>query len=1344
MEVRQGYTKGINQDLSKVKDRSQYLYSLENGRIVTKESGTAGEVQNFKGNINLDIPFPEGHTDISIIGYTEIDNDLILFTTGSDTNPDCIWRVVIDYSEAVPTSSFIDYTGTTTTSPLVQLDLNFSIDNPIFNNAVTRFETGVIQHIYWTDNENNLRHANIAIDLTGVTDSSYFDIVSNVDFTAPEVSKIIIGGGSFECGLVQYSYYLLRKHGNRTMFSPASPSFHLVEDSDTSGDTTDYTGCAVGTDVSKALEVTIDDLDTDFDYIRVYRLAYEDAYQVPAIGLAYEGAVTDTVIFTDTGVSYDTLTTAEYNLLSTDFSCKTMAVKDDRLFTGNIKDQIFNIGDYDSRIYRYNKFGYTKLLNADGTDTIVNGVQYELPTSVDVEHDCINPYNDLAPEIADGTNWDHDYQYQYNKEVSRVGGSGVNIDFKIESMKPFVADHSPLSDYPDVDAGTGELDSFSQFANPKLAGDYRSYARDETYRFSIRWINDKGQKSFPQWMCDIRMPMQKASSTISPYNNFTIFSPTYTGGGTYVRQLQLEFMVRTFPTGAVSYEIMRVEREDKDKTILGMGMLGCPTDNTGAAYVTALADSADEGWVPHAFPAGGAVWDNGVLSFEFVSPEIAFNKIDYRQGDYFTILGTYGSATQSTDGTNFAKYYKWKDVSHENIVNHTSNAVDPQTRFDIEDASLMSYGGFKKFSGDEIRNYGHDGPTDGNFPTGYKRLIGKLENIHTKLGTGGGWGAGRVYLTVLKRNTVQYGGNTYEARANNYYIPCNAYFNSSTINTWQEIWGGDSWVTFFEYIRMFRDTSSSNYGEYSYINCFPVESTINLELRHDTQFYKSPHEVNEGNEDNYYKYNDTFSREADAINATAEPLIFNEEEHFNTRVRWSDVKYNGELVDNWTIFKTNNYKDLETEQGALVRIIAHKNKLFGFQYSGIASLPINERAVVATTVGQTELGTGGILETYEYVTKESGTKHPLSIVNTGMGVMYYDSFAKDIKILSGTDTSLAIQKGISSKLAKIPNYLWDYDNTLSIAGDDRGFGVLSGYDKFNKEAFFSFNYLSSLSTYDTSVSVDTSTQDLGVLHIYTATDSTTTGFNKDIEVGDKIRLTGGTNSVNIDCNVVTVLSNGVKVELDTPISSLPTNVFDAGYRMAFNIKNNFTVVFDEKLGAFTSFDTFVPSLYLENGKSFMSIPSSQYGSNPSEVYIHREGVEGRYYGIDNDMIITVIVDPHGDIVKSYNNLEYLADTFKQDGSLASITPISPVTSARFKTNYQHSGAIDLSSKLKRKIRTWRLHIPRSLDNMFADGTIAKSLARMRDSWIKIDLICENDNKKVFIKDLNIGYLVKPL
>lgn len=1343
MEHRQSYIGGINQDLSKVKDRSKYIFSMENGRLFTKDTTNIGDVQNVKGNIDISIRFTSPYEDTVIIGFGEINNDLILITTlAGAASPDCLWRVPITYTGNIP------FAGTPTL--LFSGDLNLSVDYPIYDNTITRYETNEVQHFYWVDNNNPYRHANIADDLTGVG-NTYFDVISSITFSTPTVSDVMQGGGVFKSGLVQYAYYMYKKHGNRTIISPVSAPVHLVPDNDKIGNTSEYVGCANDSDVYKSIEVRITYIDPSYDYLRLYRIHYTDQYQDPEINEIYDGPVGTYFSKIDTGDSLGTLTTEEFNLLTTFFGAKTIEAKDDLMVAGNVFEDIFDIGDFDSRIYRANAAGHVYLKHTDGTYAdytysllnIINGVN-----TIESDHDCINPYNDLQNEIDQqalpvGTGIYDRYIYRHDGNV--VGGSGINVDFKIETHQ-LVEDATANS--PNLFANAAhwyQINSFSNYANPLYSGLYRSYMIDETYRFAIVWIDDKGRKSFPQWMCDIRMPKQYAASTT--WSDFRIYYYDGISKG-YLRALDLQFNIKNYPTNAVAYEIVRCERTENDATTVSMGMLGSPTNDI-------LPVPGNGGGLPSSRPFYMVDWYDTVYDmFEYQCPEVAFGKLDYRNGDYLAIIGGYMNQQNNVDAVNHHEVSKWDEVTSMNIERHYYMGAAPTTHhtiLPIYDAKVLQVGG----------EYIHDTtPTRyvanevfiGSLNNGYRRLCGALTTtIGRKMFVGGAY----TYQALYKRILTQYGGNTYAARSNNEYISTNSYHNisASTVNTYLSVFGGDTFTSQFEYIRFFGAVAGT---DNCVVNIFPVMTTINLALRYDEQYHENERRINLSETDDMYLYDHTFSRQSEARVYVAEPLVLNDSVRYYNRLRYSLSKIDGELIDNWTIFLPNNMQHLEGGYGQIQKLVSFKNSIFAFQDTAICQLSINEQALISNNISQIVLGTGGVLENYNYVTRTSGTRHPQSIIKTDKGVFYYDSTTKEIKGLSSEDNSVSTIKGIASKIAKLPDWLSDEDNMLS----GTGYGVCGAYDRGNEEILFSFSYVDPTVQYSApslwvAPTIDNSIIDNGLIRVYADTEMATTGLSKDIEIGDYLIFIRGTNEIR--GKVICMTTDGFKCELD----SIPTitSFVPTGWNIRHDIKNNYTIVYSENANSFCSFDTYIPSFYINNKKNLFSIPNPVYSTlytdglisgNPTmnKMYIHGYGDRGKWYDDIYDTKIEVIANPLGDVLKQYSNIEFLSEVYSSTGvNLSDVT----IDRIRMSNDYQHTGLAELTSgsNIKRRMRKWRYTIPRSYEYIYNQSDTypntvgTTSLARLRNSDLKIDMIFNNDNNySLYLRDLFIYFLAK--
>ena len=182
-----------------------------------------------------------------------------------------------------------------------------------------------------------------------------------------------------------------------------------------------------------------------------------------------------------------------------------------------------------------------------------------------------------------------------------------------------------------------------------------------------------------------------------------------------------------------------------------------------------------------------------------------------------------------------------------------------------------------------------------------------------------------------------------------------------------DVWGGDTYITNFEYIRvLWADMTGSTMSNSRYmqvVQCL-VESKLNLDYtvnekwsKYDsnTQLTSSimtadytymgmqelsgvhPFYLN-GNpplyftqEKDLYTYNPVYSVTTGSKAYFPKPTNFTENSTFPTRIYKSLVKINGETTDSWLQFLPNSYKDLDNQFGDLSRLYNHNNNIFYFQ-----------------------------------------------------------------------------------------------------------------------------------------------------------------------------------------------------------------------------------------------------------------------------------------------------------------------------------------------------------------------------------------------------------------------------
>ena len=194
-------------------------------------------------------------------------------------------------------------------------------------------------------------------------------------------------------------------------------------------------------------------------------------------------------------------------------------------------------------------------------------------------------------------------------------------------------------------------------------------------------------------------------------------------------------------------------------------------------------------------------------------------------------------------------------------------------------------------------------------------------------------------------------------------------------------------------------------------------------------------------EKNLYTYNPVYSETSGSKEYYPKPTNFTENVSFPTRVYKSNVKINGETTDSWLQFLPNNYKDIDNQFGDLTRLYNHNNTVYFFQKKGFGVIPVNDREVISTSTGSsTVIGTGGVLERFDYVSTNAGTSLPQSIVGTDRVLYFLDDNLK--KICSFNNDSL--------------EYMSDSKGLYSYVTNATLTSVYSTYNPKSKEVLFCF------------------------------------------------------------------------------------------------------------------------------------------------------------------------------------------------------------------------------------------------------------------------------------------------
>lgn len=236
---------GMAKDLSQSKTPATVLYDARNIRVDTNKNEQMLSITNEQGTLDLNIEI-EG----MYLGHAILNNYLVIFSTKSNIGgKDYITR--------------IDISNPSLNKILFEGYLNFNINKSI--ETLVSFENEDIQKVYWVDGVNQPRIINIApkedYRISTYTSDS-FNFVRELQLNEEvHIEKIIGGVGQFDPGVIQYSFTYFNRYGQETNVFYTSPLFY-TSFMDRAGNAEEK--------VTNAFKITVDNLDTNFDYVRIY------------------------------------------------------------------------------------------------------------------------------------------------------------------------------------------------------------------------------------------------------------------------------------------------------------------------------------------------------------------------------------------------------------------------------------------------------------------------------------------------------------------------------------------------------------------------------------------------------------------------------------------------------------------------------------------------------------------------------------------------------------------------------------------------------------------------------------------------------------------------------------------------------------------------------------------------------------------------------------------------------------------------------------------------------------------------------------------------------------------
>lgn len=629
------FIKGMDSDTSYQMLNEQSYILAKNLRLLSLgDNDQHGELTVIPGIQRIDLGVEEKIDKILATDYIRNYGIIITYSKYPDSAYWSLYRIMLDTNE-------------TKRLFRVKVDLDQEIDK---FDTLFKYEDDKNVKLYIADQVDPIICINISdddyiktlVDKNDYVNTDKIKSYPSVSYNTPEFLGFT--SGRLKPGLVQYSYRLYKKHGVYADVSPATKLIPIIkyDKNNIKSGTYGYLQ-SENSNSGVNLKITIDNSNSHFDRIMIYRIQYIENGQLPTIETIYDEEIRQTgeMYFTDAGQSsIETITLEEYNSFTgIHFIPKTIETKDDYLFAANIHeiDKDKDILDWDARAYSFNSEGKAYLYSYfDQT-----GYEYCLSEDGDwfdkvrKEADCYNIYNSVIGTI-DQTKEGADCKYKHGSE--EYGGTGPNVEweFKVGSSEEDITVNKPY-----ITPGT------KSYYDPEFSYKRRSLRRGELYRYGIILYNKYGESSGVKWIADIKVP----DMTEDGFHTFE-----YVGNQLKTRHIGVKFTISNLPESVTSYEIVRCNRTVSDIKNITQGIISRPV----ARYNV----------------AGKAQWD-------LLEPEYP-----YTPTGYFTVAPMwYGDSADFTDTVWWSNIYYQPLMNKINLERNTYSSTNLTNKYFYQFAS---------------------------------------------------------------------------------------------------------------------------------------------------------------------------------------------------------------------------------------------------------------------------------------------------------------------------------------------------------------------------------------------------------------------------------------------------------------------------------------------------------------------------------------------------------------------------------------------------------------------------------------------------------------------------------
>jgi hypothetical protein len=921
------------------------------------------------------------------------------------------------------------------------------------------------------------------------------------------------------------------------------------------------------------------------------------------------------------------------------------------------------------------------------------------------------------------------------------------------------------------------------FTNDNYYGSITIY-HDISYGDEIRFVLSKPDGPFTIGLASNMNILSNVTTQtwIAAYAGEFDYSPSFKAddGKNYANILGIKFTIKQAPAGVTAFRIVRCPVTQADRTISFQGLME-PT----------IYNSSDPLLINYPFPHlltidslyDGSFYPYDSYNFKLLNistPDPTFFKdsFTFQANDFVTLPAIYDGDVTTYFKQTSRVYSKLTSIKTYTSINSITPKANEYNVIDAKNVIPSEYNdSYIRVGNYNFLNYYATHNSLNTLVYGGYRGSNIVVNIDSDFAVEpSSGGIPGFYIANYKRSITPYGGASYATRTQRYYIPCSDVTSivASSTNTSIYVYGGDTYISYFSYLRNYTDyakailnyvTSADSLYKSSDSNCnswigFPVETRLNLDLRHDKllQWYKRSLPEN----DNKTVASVTMNAGSNII--TSPTNIFSMAD-IGKNIRIDNVGTGGTVpmvgvIIGYTsaLVVTVSFDALHSFVGAYTVFASLTSPYWVLnetQAKGLQTFPnyypedvkdlylYNSVYSKENDVNKYYPKPLNFQEVTQYGTRIKASEKRISGNTIDQWLKFPSNLYKDVDSPYGDITTLKLFKD-QLFFFQDSGFGIQPVNERSTTVDESGTQIVLGQG----EILGKYGYISRITGCKHQASVVTTEDQMHFFdirlkrwNVYNGQTplplSSVSGLHSYFQDEVYSQYT----NLTVD-NITAIAPRGIHGVYDTQNNRVLMTILSNGFAetLSYNLFTN----------TYEAFFDFAPTLYLSACDRVLAVSNETTGRGL--IYKLNDGDYGKYFGSSTykDTTVQFLVNKNPENVKIFNNLDY--NSFIEINGVEVFTGNIPntLTSIQVTNDNQDTGLCNLfifgntgtpgttDVITRRRFRTWHLKFPRSIAMKTGDRTDA----RLHGQYILVTLkFTNNGNKRLILHDVTTHFNV---